>query len=86
MFQQWTFNLEWYREFNLVSMEFFIEASFFIFIYCLKINLRRKGEMKMSRKIWVFDTTLRDGEQVPGAKLNLYEKVEIARPVKKARC
>jgi 2-isopropylmalate synthase len=39
--------------------------------------------MVMSRKIWVFDTTLRDGEQVPGAKLNLYEKVEIAQQLKK---
>ena len=37
----------------------------------------------MERKIWVFDTTLRDGEQVPGAKLNLYEKVEIAQQLKK---
>lgn len=37
----------------------------------------------MGRKIWVFDTTLRDGEQVPGAKLNLYEKVEIAQQLKK---
>lgn len=37
----------------------------------------------MSRRIWVFDTTLRDGEQVPGAKLNLYEKVEIAQQLKK---
>ena len=37
----------------------------------------------MSRKIWVFDTTLRDGEQVPGAKLNFYEKVEIAQQLKK---
>lgn len=37
----------------------------------------------MSRKIWVFDTTLRDGEQVPGAKLNLYEKLEVARQLKK---
>lgn len=37
----------------------------------------------MSRKIWVFDTTLRDGEQVPGAKLNLFEKVEIAQQLKK---
>ena len=30
------------------------------------------------RKILVFDTTLRDGEQVPGAKLNIHEKVAIA--------
>ena len=32
----------------------------------------------MSRKIDVFDTTLRDGEQVPGAKLNKRQKIEIA--------
>lgn len=37
----------------------------------------------MTRKIWVFDTTLRDGEQVPGAKLNLYEKLEVAQQLKK---
>jgi len=29
-------------------------------------------------KIFVFDTTLRDGEQVPGACLNSREKLEIA--------
>lgn len=34
------------------------------------------------RKIIVLDTTLRDGEQVPGAKLNLYEKLEIANQLK----
>lgn len=34
------------------------------------------------RKIIVLDTTLRDGEQVPGAKLNLYEKLEIAHQLK----
>lgn len=33
----------------------------------------------MSKKIHVFDTTLRDGEQVPGAKLNLGEKLEVAK-------
>src|SRR5690606_41874275 len=37
----------------------------------------------MSRKIWVFDTTLRDGEQVPGAKLNLYEKLAVAEQLKR---
>ena len=30
------------------------------------------------RKIDIFDTTLRDGEQVPGCKLNTKEKVELA--------
>lgn len=29
-------------------------------------------------KIFIFDTTLRDGEQVPGCKLNTREKVELA--------
>ena len=32
----------------------------------------------MPRRVWIFDTTLRDGEQVPGASLRLREKVEIA--------
>ena len=31
-----------------------------------------------TRKIMIFDTTLRDGEQVPGAKLNAKQKLEIA--------
>ena len=30
------------------------------------------------RKIYLFDTTLRDGEQSPGVNLNTQEKVEIA--------
>jgi 2-isopropylmalate synthase len=30
------------------------------------------------RKIYIFDTTLRDGEQSPGVNLNMQEKVEIA--------
>ncbi|MCK5788817.1 MAG: 2-isopropylmalate synthase, partial [Chlamydiia bacterium] len=29
-------------------------------------------------KIYIFDTTLRDGEQVPGSKLNTRQKMEIA--------
>lgn len=37
----------------------------------------------MSRKIHIFDTTLRDGEQVPGAKLNKTQKLEIARQLAK---
>lgn len=30
------------------------------------------------QKIFIFDTTLRDGEQVPGCKLNTKEKIEVA--------
>lgn len=33
----------------------------------------------MEEKIHIFDTTLRDGEQVPGCQLNTQEKVEIAK-------
>ena len=33
----------------------------------------------MSEKIFLFDTTLRDGEQSPGCSMNLEEKVEMAR-------
>ncbi len=33
----------------------------------------------MTDKVFIFDTTLRDGEQVPGCKLNLPQKLEIAK-------
>src|SRR5690625_6286940 len=45
--------------------------------------IKRSVFQKMSSKIWVYDTTLRDGEQVPGAKLNLPEKLEDAKQLKK---
>ena len=32
----------------------------------------------MTEKIYIFDTTLRDGEQSPGASMNLDEKIQIA--------
>jgi 2-isopropylmalate synthase len=32
-----------------------------------------------SDKVYVFDTTLRDGEQVPGCQLNTIEKIEVAK-------
>src|SRR6185437_11822021 len=34
--------------------------------------------MTQSRRITIFDTTLRDGEQSPGASMNITEKLEIA--------
>lgn len=33
----------------------------------------------MSDRLFIFDTTLRDGEQVPGCQLNTVEKIEIAK-------
>lgn len=33
----------------------------------------------MSRRIRIFDTTLRDGEQSPGASMNIEEKLEVAK-------
>jgi 2-isopropylmalate synthase len=40
-------------------------------------------EGKLMREIKIFDTTLRDGEQCPGASLNPEEKMEIARQLAK---
>jgi len=37
----------------------------------------------MSERILIFDTTLRDGEQSPGASLSIHEKVEIAHQLAK---
>ena len=33
----------------------------------------------MDDRVYIFDTTLRDGEQSPGVSLNVNEKIEIAR-------
>ena len=45
--------------------------------------MEKRKDLKMSRKIHVFDTTLRDGEQAPGAKLNKRQKLEIAQQLAK---
>jgi 2-isopropylmalate synthase len=37
----------------------------------------------MSERIFVFDTTLRDGEQSPGATMNQHEKLQLARQLEK---
>lgn len=37
----------------------------------------------MSRKIKIFDTTLRDGEQSPGCSMNFSEKMEMARQLER---
>jgi len=35
----------------------------------------------MSKQVYIFDTTLRDGEQVPGCKLNHKEKLKVAKAI-----
>ncbi len=39
----------------------------------------------MDRKIFIFDTTLRDGEQSPGCSMNLEEKIEVARQLERLK-
>jgi 2-isopropylmalate synthase len=39
----------------------------------------QEEETVMSTRICIFDTTLRDGEQSPGASMNIEEKLEVAR-------
>jgi len=45
--------------------------------------LRRRGEKKLKTQVKIFDTTLRDGEQSPGATMNVAEKVRIAQQLEK---
>jgi len=45
--------------------------------------LKRKEVKMNNNRVIIFDTTLRDGEQSPGASLNVYEKLEIARQLVK---
>lgn len=37
----------------------------------------------MSEKVWIFDTTLRDGEQSPGFSMNIEEKIRMANQLAK---
>ena len=48
-------------------------------------HVNNEEEVKMSRKVFIFDTTLRDGEQSPGASLNANEKMEIAKQLEKLK-
>ena len=37
----------------------------------------------MSERVLIFDTTLRDGEQSPGASMNQQEKMQISRQLER---
>ncbi len=42
------------------------------------IEILKKENMNLADKIYIFDTTLRDGEQTPGVALTIDEKIQIA--------
>ena len=43
------------------------------------MEILKKENMNLAEKIYIFDTTLRDGEQTPGVALTVDEKIQIAR-------
>jgi 2-isopropylmalate synthase len=49
----------------------------------LKLTNIQKSTSMSNNRIFIFDTTLRDGEQVPGCKLNADQKIEIALALEK---
>jgi len=72
-------------------MHYFIGIKLLIF-FQIHFNHKHKDFFKknfqknlnsMSNKVYVFDTTLRDGEQVPGCQLNTTEKVIIAKELER---
>src|SRR5437588_9047064 len=42
----------------------------------------KMSDMPASERLIIFDTTLRDGEQSPGASMNLAEKLQVAHALK----
>ena len=42
------------------------------------IDILKSENMNLAEKIYIFDTTLRDGEQTPGVALTVDEKIQIA--------
>ena len=41
--------------------------------------LELKKTMSDKEKLYIFDTTMRDGEQSPGASMSVEEKIQISR-------
>lgn len=52
-------------------------------MYGKNIETLKKGNMNLADKIYIFDTTLRDGEQAPGVALTVDEKIQIAQKLDK---
>lgn len=52
-------------------------------LLCRHSQISMKEGISMTRKIKIFDTTLRDGEQSPGCSMNFNEKIEMARQLER---
>lgn len=52
-------------------------------MYGENIEILKKENMNLADKIYIFDTTLRDGEQTPGVALTVDEKIQIAQKLSK---
>ena len=52
-------------------------------MYGKTIETLKKENMNLADKIYIFDTTLRDGEQAPGVALTVDEKIQIAQKLDK---
>ncbi len=75
-------NKEWYRD-RISPSSLFETAVFFVFPDSANRDeiILTDGGNRMTesmRRIKIFDTTLRDGEQSPGCSMNLGEKLEMA--------
>ena len=52
-------------------------------MYGKDIETLKRENMNLADKIYIFDTTLRDGEQTPGVALTVDEKIQIAKKLDK---
>ena len=43
------------------------------------LNFQFEKKTMDNNRLYIFDTTLRDGEQVPGCQLNTVEKIQVAK-------
>ncbi len=56
-----------------------------IFAVAAMKSLTEKYTIMAKDRVYIFDTTLRDGEQVPGCQLNTIEKIEVAKALEELR-
>ena len=55
------------------------QAEVWLLQYIHTWIIKNKNHNTISDRLYIFDTTLRDGEQVPGCQLNTVEKIQVAK-------